>query len=90
MTIEYEFNLLYKNISSIQSFDNENSLILIGMKSNNENRLIFLNFNNENQQIIVEKGLERDDKFVYLLPNCQDLMIFNVNAARIQYLKYRS
>jgi len=95
MIIEYEFDLLYENISSIRCFDNENTLVLIGMKQDGENRLIFLNFENENeanemQQMIVEKALEHDEQFVYLLPNCRDVMILNVNAARIQYLKYRS
>jgi hypothetical protein len=95
MIIEYEFDLLYENISSIRCFDNENTLVLIGMKQDGENRLIFLNFGNENeanemQQMIVEKALEHDEQFVYLLPNCRDVMILNMNAARVQYLKYRS
>jgi hypothetical protein len=95
MIIEYEIDLLYKTISSIRCFDDENTLVFIGMKQNEENRLIFLNFGNENeasemQQIIVEKAIEHDEQFVYLLPNCRDLMILNVNAARVQYLKYRS
>jgi hypothetical protein len=95
MVIAYEFDLLYKSISSIRCFDNENTLILIGMRQNGENRLIFLNFGdqseaNKMQQIIVEKALKQDEQFVYLLPNCRDLMILNVIAARVQYLKYRS
>lgn len=95
MIIEYQFDLSYKNISSIQCFDNENTLVMIGMKQNGENRLIFLNFETENednvmQQMIVEKSIEHDEQFIYLLPNCRDLMILNVNTARIQYLKYRS
>jgi len=95
MTIEYEYDLSYTNITSIRCFDNENTLVLIGMKEDGENRLIFLNFGNENeasemQQMIVEKAIEHDEQFVYLLPNCRDLMILNVDAARVQYLKYRS
>jgi len=95
MIIEYQLDLSYQNISSLQCFDDENTLVLIGMKQNGENRLIFLNFGNENeasdmQQMIVEKAIERDAQFVYLLPNCRDLMILNVITARVQYLKYRS
>ncbi len=94
MRIEYEFDLFYKNITSIRCSDNENTLVLIGMKQDGENRLIFLNFGNENeasemQQTIVEKAIEHDQQFVYLLPNCRDLMILNVDAARVQYVKYR-
>jgi hypothetical protein len=95
MTIEYEYDLSYTNITSIRCFDNENTLVLIGMKEDGENRLVFLNFGDENeasemQQMIVEKAIEHDEQFVYLLPNCRDLMILNVDAARVQYLKYRS
>jgi hypothetical protein len=95
MIIGYEFDLSYKHISSIRCFDDGNTLVFIGVRQDGENRLIFFNFGNENeasemQQIIVEKAIERDQQFVYLLPNCRDLMILNVNAARIQYLKYRS
>jgi hypothetical protein len=95
MSIEYEYDLLYESISSLQCFDNENTLVLIGMRQDGENRLIFLNFGNESEanemhQIIVEKGLGRSEQFVYLLPNCRDLMILNTIAARVQYLKYRS
>jgi len=95
MTIEYALDLSYQSISSIRCFDDENTLVLIGMKQDGENRLVFLNFGNENegsemQQMVVEKAIERDEQFVYLLPNCRDIMILNVNAARVQYLKYRS
>jgi hypothetical protein len=95
MSIEYEYDLSYTNITSLRCFENENTLVLIGMKHDGENRLIFFNFGNENeanemQQTIVEKAIESDEQFVYFLPNCRDLMILNVDAARIQYLKYRS
>lgn len=92
MIIEYKFDLLYENISSIRCFHNENILLFIGMKQNGENRLVFYNFGNEDeiQQIIVEKAIEHDKQFIHLLPNCHDLMILNVNTARVQYLKYRS
>ncbi|CAF1087320.1 unnamed protein product [Rotaria sp. Silwood1] len=95
MIIKYEFDLSYKIISSIRCFDNENILIFIGMKQDKENRLVFLNLeymNKENkiQEIIIEKTIEHDEQFIYLLPNCRDLMILNIIAARIQYLKYRS
>ena len=46
MIIEYEFDLLSKNTSSIQCFDDENTLEFIGMKQDGENRFIFLNFEN--------------------------------------------
>ena len=95
MSVEYEYDLLYESISSLRCFDNENTLVFIGMRQDGENRLIFLNFGNESEanemnQIIVEKGLGRNDQFVYLLPNCRDLLILNTIAARVQYLKYRS
>jgi len=44
MIIEYEFDLSYQNISSIRCFDDENTLILIGMKQDGENRLVFFKF----------------------------------------------
>ncbi|CAF2989362.1 unnamed protein product [Rotaria sp. Silwood2] len=95
MTIKYEFDLSYKTISSIRCFDNEYTLVFIGIRQDGENRLVFLNFeyiNKENkiQEIIVEKAIEHNEEFVCLLPNCQDLMILNLIAARVQYLKYCS
>ncbi|CAF0931223.1 unnamed protein product [Rotaria sordida] len=95
MIIKYEFDLSYMTISSIRCFDNENTLIFTGIRQDGENRLVFLNFEYINketkiQDIIAEKAIEHDEQFVYLLPNCRDLMILNVNAARVQYLKYHS
>ena len=94
MIIQYEFDLSYQTISSIRCYDNENILVFIGMKDDGENRLVIFNFENENeenhmQQMIVEKPIGRDEQFVYLLPNCRDLMILNAIVARVQYVKYR-
>ena len=95
MIIEYEFDLSYQHISSIRCFDDENTLVFIGVKQDGEYRLVFFTYGNENeanemQQTVVEKAIERDQQFICLLPNCRDLMILNVNTARVQYLKYRS
>lgn len=95
MTSEYEFDLSYATISSLRCFNDETTLVFVGMKQNGENRLVFFNFGNDNDgseipSMIAEKTIERDVESVSLLPNCQDLMILNVNASRVQYLKYRS
>ena len=96
MITEYEFGLSYAKISSLRCFNDETTLVFIGMRQDGENRLVFFNFGNDNDAneisppMIVEKTIERDVELVCLLPNCQDLMILNVNASRVQYLKYRS
>ena len=95
MLTEYEFDLPYAKISSLRCFNDETTLVFIGMRQNGENRLVFFNFGNENEAIdippmIVEKAIERDIEFICLLPNCQDLMLLNTNVSRVQYLKYRS
>ncbi|CAF1964013.1 unnamed protein product [Rotaria magnacalcarata] len=94
MMIVYEFDLSYKTISSLRCFNNENTLLFIGTRQDDEKRLVFLNFRNQNkenkiQPVIVEKPIEKDEQSAYLLPNSRDIMIFNASAFRVQYLKYR-
>lgn len=95
MLTDYEFDLSYAKISSLRCFNDETTVAFIGMRQNGENRLVFFNFGNENDTsetlpMIVEKAIERDIEFISLLPNCQDVMLLNTNASRVQYLKYRS
>lgn len=95
MVIQYDFDMSYRTISSIRCFDNGNVLVFIASRHNGDNRLVFFNFENKNEeneilQIILEKAIEYNDQFVYLLSNCRDLMILNATAGRVQYMKYRS
>ncbi|CAF1050690.1 unnamed protein product [Adineta ricciae] len=93
LTIKYQFELSYQNISSLHYLD-ENTLTFIGVRKDGKNRVILYQFNDdeecETQPVIMEKSINQEQQIVQLLPNCHDLIILNVDSSRVQYLKCRS
>lgn len=92
MIIEYQLDISYNAISSLNCLNNENTLVFIGIREDGENRLIFLSFGiksteNKIEHIIVEKSINHNDQLVSLLPRSRDLIILDITAARVQYLK---
>ena len=90
MVIVQEIDLSFDRIASLRCFNDEDSLVFIGIRQDGERRLVFVNIDREEQsKVLVEKAIERDDDLVCVLPRCRDLILVNPLAARLQYVKYR-